>query len=162
MQILKRHNLRKYFSCHSTFGRRIHRMYCIEPSLHNSPSFVPGGSWKFCRWSQSSSSLLSSFSGSTKLLHCSDGSGYYFSWGISSVGNRTWWYFLSSFSFPSNFLTLFRCNKLWVSFSLRHLRFLEKLFTGVCSEFLCDSMGNRYCKKDNSKGKVNLAEITQK
>ena len=50
MQILKRHNLRKYFSCHSTFGRHIHRMYCIEPSLHNSPSFVPRGSWKFCRW----------------------------------------------------------------------------------------------------------------
>ena len=39
--------------------------------------------------------------------------------------------------------------------------FLGKLFWGVSSKFLRDSMGNSYCKKDYSKGEVNIVEIAR-
>ena len=46
--------------------------------------------------------------------------------------------------------------------SLRNLRFLGKLFSVFSSIFLLDSLGYSYRKKDCSKDKVNVAEITQK
>ena len=40
-----------------------------------------------------------------------------------------------------------------VSRSLRHLRFLGKLFSEVSAKFPCDSTSDSYCKKDYSKSK---------
>ena len=60
-------------------------------------------------------------------------------------------------SFPAPFVVI----NLWVSRSLRHWRFLGKLFLKVSSKIFRDSMGNGYCKKDYSKGEVNVVEITK-
>ena len=69
------------------------------------------------------------------------------------IDNHTWWYLLPSSS-PPTFSASFCCNK--VSPSLRYLLFLGKLYSGVSSKFLRDSMSNSYCKKDYSEGEVNV------
>ena len=69
------------------------------------------------------------------------------------IDNRTWWYLLSSSSpYPHLFRPFLVVKNLWVSRSVRHLRFLGKLFLGVSSNFFHYSMGNSYCKEDDSKG----------
>ena len=40
-------------------------------------------------------------------------------------------------------------------------RILRKLLSRVSSKFLRDLIGNSYCKKDYSKGEVNVVNITQ-
>ena len=75
-----------------------------------------------------------------------------------------WSYFAVTLSPPppkKNLLVLLCCNNVWVSRAMRHLSFFVILFSGVFSKFLCDSMGNSYCKKDYSKGGVNVVKITQ-
>ena len=44
--------------------------------------------------------------------------------------------------------------------SLRHLRFLGKLFSGVFPSSLRDSVGNSYCKKECNKVEAKVVEIT--
>ena len=111
----KTHDLRKYLSCHSTLGRYIHRIYCIETNLLLSSiqgilqilQVVP---------LSSTSSLLSSLDDLAKLLHCHDGHDCCPSWGISSfIDNRTWWYLLSSSSpLPSpSIFSGYKCLVYW-------------------------------------------------
>ena len=105
-----------------------------------------------------------------ELLHCRNGPGCCSSWGVSSLRTVP-----DGIFFPLTYLTIFSFLFLYpsqifrpyypvtnerVSRSVRHLRFLGKLFSGVSSKFLCNSMGNSYCKKDNSKGEVNAFEVT--
>ena len=112
-------------SCHSILGEHIHRIYRIEPSFSVSSiqgimeilQVVP---------SSSSSSLLSSFDESAKLLHCCNWQGCS-SCGISSlttVPNGIFFPFLFS---PQIFLPYFAVRNLWVSCSLRHLHFLGEV-----------------------------------
>ena len=47
-----------------------------------------------------------------------------------------------------------------MSVSFNEERFLGKLFSGVSSKFIGNSKGNIYCKKDYSKGEINVIKIT--
>ena len=148
----KTHRLWNYLSCHSTLGRYIHPIYRIEPNLHISPS-VPF--WDLANFA---GSIIISFFIAALVIR----------WfgKITALPRWTWLLLLvryfSLLSLPPKlFPPYFAVTNLWVSRSLRHLLFLGKLLSGVCSKFLRDSMGNSYFKKDYSKGEVNAVEIAQ-
>ena len=77
------------------------------------------------------------------------------------IDNRISWFLLSSSSFSSKFSALFCCNK-FMNLSFTETFALSwELFLGLSLNFLRDSMGNSYRKKDYSKGEVNIVEIIQ-
>ena len=79
------------------------------------------------------------------------------------IDKRIWWYLLSSCPPPETFSDLFCSNIFMNTSSLRNLRFLRKLFLRVSSIFFRDSMGNSYCKKDDSECSGNYSnEPTRK
>ena len=85
--------------------------------------------------SSSSSSLFLSFHDSAKLLNCQK-----WNWLLPLMmyftDNRTWCSLLSSSSFPQLLRPYFAVTNWWVSYSLRHLPFLGKLFSEISSKFL--------------------------
>ena len=108
--------------------------------------------------SSSSSSLLSSFDDS---INCC-----IVTMDLATTSSEVFLYWqpclialLSSFIFPSTFLNLLCCKK-FMSVSFNEERFIGKLFSGVSSKFIGNSKGNIYCKKDYSKGEINVIKIT--
>ena len=140
MQILqKNHQLWKYLSCHSTWGKYIY-------STQSTHFFVSSilGILKILRVvpSSSSSSLLSSFDDSAKLLHYRDGPGYCSSWGISSLTT-----ILDGILFPQplfllTFSALFCCNKVLNVSSIGISALSWEIVLGNSAKFLHDPMDN--------------------
>ena len=133
------YQVQKYISCDSTSGRYIHRIYCIEPNIHISPSilssFVSFTSVPLQEVPSSSSSpLLPSFDDLTKLLHCHNGRCCCSSWGSSSLTTEHDGIFYPH-PLPQLFRSYFAVTNLWVSCSLSYIHFW-KLFSGVFSKFL--------------------------
>ena len=114
MQILqKTHHLRKYLSCQSNWAKSnwLHISHWIQSS-HFSVSSIQRILQILQVVPSSSSTVLSSFNDSVKLLHCCNGTGYCSSWSISlltTVSNGTFFPLPLS---PQNLLVLFCCNTL--------------------------------------------------